>query len=1003
MRTSPQPDKLSSTHPRRPPAHKSVSLLHSRGSRPISESASSSDSEKAQPSQVRRSPTATDSPSSLEALGGRNSSGETSNAEKWFEKSNNEVRDSSTTFVDNDPPFFMRNCSSESPPDPQNSDLRHFSGVDDGANSLPLHTELLQLGTEGSSVDDFRSVIDDLTVENKKLKRRLKKYEKLHDSHLKDEKLFEVRIHGLPPDKKKELEETLRKFASSLGTTGANAFPADGYSSLLPLLKQAKTVSSQTSLQNADSAYASMSASGQGTVSQSGIDNKQKDTPTQYMAARRKNIHSYLHHIPEGLLPQQNPSTMTERARKKLVVRRMEQLFAGKGALPGGPEQSMQQQEVSQTAARAERSALEAQGQLAGKEGSREAHIMKQDAEEQMSSTENRSEEKVTGKQSEKRKLPQPNPYKRSPDSAVEEQRPTRPLDLDPHRAQVPAENIRYMRQMGFSPPDPYAGRSPEEDHGWIYLNFLINMAQLHTINVTSEFVRKALGEYSNKFEVSSDGRRVRWKGAASLTRNSSSGGGSSNERMSNETNDGQTPRKRAKLTHSNVARSNFQNGGLSSHPAQCSRAESSRHVYTPLFSHRDESDTDESSSEEEEDSEESPQHPALIAGNSSGMTSSRMRTSSGVPGASVRKKQMREDGPIIFYNNARFCTDLSGDRKPTGSNGGPVYTPASSLPVGKPVTTADQTLEKRGPLAEASSLPEPMDLSDNPIPESLEVSFPPDSPSKPPSSNGQDPIELEVTGIGGVWPADNFSISVDSRHASTPDLQNPNAIIPLETKALPPRVRQILESSGITPKSHPVINKQFVASAVRGLPPSELPPALAFMPVDDESLDEDSDADDDDASEAPPSPGALPPSAAPQRVDFQYPLSEADDDEEEDDSDDEESDDEVDFLATARQIDPEAVRLQEREYDANMAERLAEEIPAGSSAATAGGGSGFASPTDGFDSQVLRQARREARAQAAKMVRMKTSDSLVVRARNNSSSGDSDEDEDDEMSDAGS
>lgn len=54
-----------------------------------------------------------------------------------------------------------------------------------------------------------------------------------------------------------------------------------------------------------------------------------------------------------------------------------------------------------------------------------------------------------------------------------------------------------------------------------------------------------------------------------------------------------------------------------------------------------------------------------------------------------------------------------------------------------------------------------------------------------------------------------------------------------------------------------------------------------------------------------------------------------------------------MDFLAAARQVDPETIRVKEREYDAEVAERLAEEIPAGSSAATAGGGSGFNSPAE--------------------------------------------------------
>jgi len=64
-------------------------------------------------------------------------------------------------------------------------------------------------------------------------------------------------------------------------------------------------------------------------------------------------------------------------------------------------------------------------------------------------------------------------------------------------------------------------------------------------------------------------------------------------------------------------------------------------------------------------------------------------------------------------------------------------------------------------------------------------------------------------------------------------------------------------------------------------------------------------------------------------------------------DDNDSESDTSIDMLAFAREIDPTTVRAHEREYDANIAERVAEEIPAGSSAATAGGGSGFTSPAD--------------------------------------------------------
>jgi len=74
------------------------------------------------------------------------------------------------------------------------------------------------------------------------------------------------------------------------------------------------------------------------------------------------------------------------------------------------------------------------------------------------------------------------------------------------------------------------------------------------------------------------------------------------------------------------------------------------------------------------------------------------------------------------------------------------------------------------------------------------------------------------------------------------------------------------------------------------------------------------------------------------------------DDDEDEDDDDDDQS---LDFLATARAADPAAIYAREREYDAQLAERLAEEIPAGSSAATLGcGGSGYSTPVSGVDDE---------------------------------------------------
>jgi hypothetical protein len=889
----------------------------------------------------------TDTPSSLAPLHGKNSSGESSNAEKWFEQSNNQVRDTSASFADNDPPFFMRNSSSETPPDRQPQLLDLLS--DDRADSLPLRTGLLELGTEGSSTEDFRSVIDDLTVENKRLKRRLKKYEKLHDSHLKDEKLFEVRIHGLPPEKKRELEETLRKFASDLDTTGANAFPTNGYASLMPLLKRHKT-SSPTSLQNTDSAYASMSASGRGSSARSGNDAKNHMTPASHLASRQQNIHNYLHDIPKGLLPRENPATLSDKAKKKLVVRRMEQLFAGKGAAAMGHQQSLQQQEVSQSAAKADRTSIKATGQRASLDGNRGAYIMEQETEDALDQRQDKGGDQ--GVDESLKPIPPSVRENRSPDR---EQRPTRPLDLDPHRAQVPAENIQYMRNLGFSPRDPKSLLPSEDGHGWIYLNFLINMAQLHTINVTSDFVRKSLNELSDKFEISDDLRMVRWRGGPSVTRTSSNCDGSSNDRAGDNTPEGQSPRKRVKLSHQASVRSNAPSGLRSARVSKRHHLADSKHIYTPIFFHRHSTDdTDDSSSEAGDESMPSP-FPAPVAGDSSGMASSGIRTTFGMPLPAAKKpKQKNDDGPIIFYNNARFCTDLSGDRRPAGKNdSAPAYTPASSIPIGKSQKVSEVVPEKRGPLAQATELPEPMDLGDNPIPESMELSFPQRSPVGFDSPKEQEPIHFEVTGIGGVWPTDNFAISVNSRHTIVDQPEAP-AIANGAFKALPRRLAEILHGPDAEPKVRAAMQKELIATKVQKLPPSELPEALSFMPFgDDTTNDDDDESDVDDMmSDVPESTGDPPPSAAPQPVDLRY-LSEDegyDDDDEDDDEDDgdEESDGEVDFLAAAREIDPEAVRQKEREYDANMAERLAEKIPTGSSAATAGGGSGFASLSKG-------------------------------------------------------
>ncbi|KAK6434184.1 hypothetical protein LTR95_009634 [Oleoguttula sp. CCFEE 5521] len=918
-------------NPRRQPSHLSVSLVHNSEDEQSRRSAKSSNTSNEDASLVSNKATLSDTPSRLAFLQGKTSSGESSNAEGWFDRSNNQVHQgAASSYADNDPPFFMRNSSSSrSPPDTEQQHHLAQLWQNNGNHLLPHRPGLMELGTDGNSNEEYRSVIDDLTVENQKLKRRLKKYEKLHDSHLKDEKLFEIRVHGLPVDKKRELEEMLRNFASNMHTPTSTGFPTNSYEGLVPALNTHKTTSSLTSQFPSDSAYASMSASGQGSLAPSASDSKHsRFAPTA--KSRHQNIQSYLHRIPEGLMPQQNPTVMSEHTKQKVVVSRLEQIFAGKGAAAGPHHQALQQQDVSQSAAHADRSAMKEQGRAARNEGVREAPIMDKETEDPMDSTTNRPtklEESAQAEQLRKEQISQQDFSSGSPDHS---QRPTRPLDLDPDRAQVPAENLRYIRHLGFSPLDLDSSRSPQEGHGWIYLNVLINMAQLHTLNVTADFVRRSLADLSDRLEVSNDGRKVRWKGRSQKSTSDSLRDSTYARNSSDEDEAGRSPRKRVKLADRNDASIARSRGAASQWG---SRPDSSKLLYTPLFYHQQDSDESEPSSSEGEGENMSMGFQQHMAGDSSGMTGSGVLTTT----TNSKKKEKREDGPIIFYNNARFLTDLSGDSGPPDTTSVPMYKLADVQPIGKPqAAPGSKMLESRGPLSQVNIPPESMNLDEESPSSEVELDFTSlPTPTMAAPSAAISPT-LEASGIGGVYPADHFAVTVQTRQTRTTPRQSPRPV--------PSRLAKVLQARKRDRAAHRSIATQILGIKRVDRLPSALPPALCY-------LQSNSSEEDDTASNYSSSsiahPGAPHVSTAPHSLGLLDHRSDSEASLLSSDESDNESDGSLDLLAAARAMDPEGVMAREREYDSHMAERLAEEIPAGSSAATAGrrGGSGFNSP----------------------------------------------------------
>jgi Frequency clock protein len=888
-----------------------------------------------------------------------------------------------------DPPFLLRNSSS-SEPSPEGRSENPMSTLHPHPHSSHYQsTNLVHMPTMASSSEDYRSIIDDLTVQNKKLKRKLKKYERFENPSLQSHKVVELRTFNVPANKKRELEEMLKNFTMGLEECHEDESSGNGYETqrIPATLEPRKTTSSHTSTRFGDSAYASMSASGNNSTAPSGHGtlNSWKVPkslgPPSISQQRRQNIQAYLHDIPVGLLPNSAPTVMTEKSKRKLVVRRLEQLFAGKASNANGHQQPLQQQEVAQSAAQADRQAIEDSGCRALEEGAREARIMPKVEGEPGASKEVSSS---------RERLPVDSKVSRQ-DFGEEpsEQRPTRPLDLDPYRAQVPAENIDYIRHLGFSPLDVESTTPQGDGHGWIYLNLLMNMAQLHTTNVTADFVRKSISEFSQKLEISRDGRKVRWKGGTDVTRTSSDSSPEDDHGRSGASSYLKAePRKKSKLSTTFSS-----NDGSSENIAKSTRKSShNKLAYTPLFFHKVEPDDD--MSEDGLTSWSSP--PAGLAGDSSGFTSSGMRTSSS-------RRKPGDDGPIIFYNKANFCTDLSGD--PRGKNlafsNKLNYSRLATAPIGdfqEAWSSPGKPFEKRGPLSQSqSAAAEPIDV-DSSTPNELQMEI--HRPNKPAtegssSEESPNPIELEASGIGGIIPVDNFAIRVKARRQLDDQSDSIISLRQQRSKLYPPHIRNIIaqrsgsDSSvvGSIGKGKAAIREEVISERRKELPPSELPPPSFFPFGSPDEYSEDSssgsEAEDDLSNSAAALASHRPlPSAAPQLMNWPTFASGEESSSEEDDEDDledDESEGSLDLLASARKVDPMAIRAKEREYDSHMAERLAEVIPTGSSAATAGGGSGFNSP----DSPVEDSAEKAVGSlRKPGLKRARTDESIAVHGR---------------------
>ena len=902
-------------------------------------------------------------------------------AEKWFNDTNqNATKD--TPFADDDPPFYVdRQPSSDGHSVcAVHSDGSSLKAVNLGKPTAPTRSLLAHMESSESNSDDYRSVIDDLTIQNKKLKKKLKQYEKLHCSHLEEEKLFEVRIHSLAGQRKRELEQTLRSFASSIEDSSQdvsianptplkkkesrrpkslqNTAPA-GLSPMETMSTLRKHSSASTSCSKPiDSAYASMSGLTGNTYQQ--LKEKERSDRLAQASQKQRSVRSYLHEIPETLIPR-HTMAMSNQSKSKLVVKKLEQLFTGKGEARRHT-QSHQQQEVSNSAAEMDLSRL-GRGRPLNREGMREAHILPDDADLQVDSLGEANRALQQSRQNSHNGRASTRDAIQSSRDQSPDQRPTRPLDLDLHRAQVPAENINYIRHLGLS--SPTVSSNSTADDGWVYLNLLTSMAQLHTLNVTPDFIRRAIANVSAKFELSQDGTKVRWLGGAEGSKLSSDSDDSLEVGDPKAMNASATASKYG-LSGVLLDRSDSQNHEESNtalpHPAfeasmrqgngskrmpvflEHEKTGSNFH-YKPLFYHGGSSDDSDMSGVAIESNSSSDMMEA-----GTGMTSGINSGSHGVRESEVKlRKHNTENGPIIFYHKARFCTDLSGD-----INGAmfdeTAYHRYTQTPLGCELEI-DEHLGEDSKKDLSNMMDVEVDdtetagsLLDFDDLKSCISGYISSTGSTPPA-----PAPMEVSGLGGVQPDDNFMVKVQVRHQdkrvdSSADGGLPRRH-PLE-RVSRARMGQC-SSMRNAPRSQPVdmpFPSEIISTATTDLEPSSLPPpSYACLPFSSSESGNDDDEDDEDDRDLPVSSYNNVPhssrevadSFAPRTTDF---LAGSSSDESKESGSagtspaysDDDDDDSIDLLAHARVLDPDTVAEREREFESNV-------IPVESAAATAG------------------------------------------------------------------
>ncbi|EXK24293.1 hypothetical protein FOMG_18970 [Fusarium oxysporum f. sp. melonis 26406] len=780
-----------------------------------------------------------------------------------------------------DPPEWHNDSSlnattNNNPADDNLSFSREESDLLD-TEKLHLHTRHQvdppgPITAHSSRSDDYRSVIDDLTLEIQQLKKELKRYKQPGPALLHKDKLFEIKVYGLPQKKKRELETILRDLAadhdgspkgsSSQKRKRLSTHNSDHIYSKSRVQRSPALSSTGFSLRPADSAYASISAGGESSR-----------TPFYLpilpsTKSSKGKVEDYLRDVPDGLYPQH--VIMTDKERKSLVVRRLEQFFTGRSnsadvlklppLRPGGS--FIMARVVADTQVAGSSSAY--QPTTHETEPIREARFLPLEQQSRAweyqchlsdhGSASNPEKDNIEAEGNGKGLVSSTKPF--PPFQLLPKQQAMRPCDLDPDRAQIPSENMNYIRHLDLLSPDILPGQQSIQDihldpEGWVSLNLLYNLAQLHLINVTPDFVRFAVLEISTKFQLSTDGHKIRWRGGSKDTKYSSHIAIHDSPKSPPVNNiDG----SEKTCEHQNTSPFNnneSQFGGLNKNvsafdPRFYARVESFR--YKPLFVREGSSDANTSQ-------DASVYSPIAVDDDNPGESDLGLNYSGGSAG-----KLQRREGAMTYYSDVPFCTDLSGDpvdvsptirtplssqnRKDSQQSLDSVHphrrtTSGSSISY-RPLTDRDQGLRQ---LTSSTHEGDHRDsgLINNDCEQASDIEL--DliwNDDQQQYVSQQQP--LEACGLGGVLPDDHFIVVVDTKRpkqdilpqASKPQIRRPKEGIEgtIDQRAATLTSYPIPGGSEtkVTEQS-PFIEIKYLSGHIKRLTPVPLPAPVMFFP----------------------------------------------------------------------------------------------------------------------------------------------------------------------------